>query len=139
VLFRSIRFVEDGSGLEITFEQRKNAQYRQGNNLLVASCLGAVVCPMRLLLQLRAYTGGAKDLHVFRGFNGRLFAKNPGRTAPGPDKISYDQMLRFMSLWFGGVLVTSVALFKKQWATQFGRSGSASAAANAGVPAELWG
>ncbi len=32
-----------------------------------------------------------------------------------------------------------MALFKKQFATQSGRSGSASAAANAGVPVELWG
>ena len=106
---------------------------------MVASCPVAVVCPMRLLLQLRAYTGGAEDLHVFRGFNGRLVAKNPGRTAPGPDKISYDQMLRFMGLWFNGVLGTSVALFKKQWTTQSGRSGSASAVANAGISVELWG
>ena len=32
-----------------------------------------------------------------------------------------------------------MALFKKQFAMQSGESGSASAAANAGVPAELWG
>ncbi len=85
--------------------------------MLVASFHDAVVCPMRLLLHLRAYTGGAEDLYVFRGFNGRLVAKNPGRTAPGPEKISYDQMLWFMSLWFSGVLGISLAMFKKQWAT----------------------
>ena len=123
--WRNIRFVEDGSGFEITFEKRKNAQYRQGNKVLVASCPGAVVCPMRLLRQLRVYTGGSEELHVFRGFNGRLVAKNPGSTTLGPDKIPYDQMLRFMGLWFSGVLGTSVALFKKQWATQSGRSGRA--------------
>ncbi len=72
---------------------------------------------------MRAYTGGAEDLHVFRGFNGRLVAKNPGSTAPGPDKIAYDKMLRFMGLWFSGVLGTPVALFKKQFAMQSGRSG----------------
>ncbi len=94
---------------------------------------------MRLLLQLRAYTGGAEELHVFRGFNGHLVALIPGRTAPGPDKISYDQMLLFMGLWFSGVLRTSMAMFKKQWTTQSGRSGSASEAANAIIPAELWG
>ena len=137
--WRNVRFVPDGSGFEITFEKRKNAQYRQGNKVLVASCPDAVVCPMRLLRQLRAFTGGSEDLFVFRGFNGRVVAKNPGSTAPGPEKISYDQMLRFMSLWFSGVLGTSVALFRKQFATQSGRSGSASAAANAGVSAELWG
>jgi hypothetical protein len=94
---------------------------------------------MRLLLQSRAFTGGSEDLYVFRGFNERLVAKSPGKTAPGPDKISYDQMLRFMGLWFSGVHGASVALFKKQWATHSGRSRSASAAANAGIPAELWG
>ncbi len=137
--WRNIRFVEDGSEFKITFEKRKNAQYRQGNKVSVASYPDAVVCPMMLLRKLRAYTGGADELHVFRGFNGRLVAKNPGRTAPGPVRISYDHMLRFVGLWFSGVLGTSVALLKKQWATQSGRSGSASAVANAGIPAELWG
>jgi hypothetical protein len=35
--WRNLRFVEDGSGFEITFEKRKNAHYRQGNKVLVAS------------------------------------------------------------------------------------------------------
>ncbi len=69
----------------------------------------------------------------------RLVAKNPGRIAPGPYTISYDQMLRFTSLWFSGVIGIPLALLKKQRATQSGRSGSASAAANAGVPTELRG
>ncbi len=132
--WQSIRFVENGSGFEITFEKRKSAQYRQGNKVLVASCLDVVVCPLRLLLQLRVYTGGAKDLHVFRGFNERLVEKTPGMTAPVPDKIAYDQMLRFLGLWFSGVLETPVALFKNQFATQSKRSGSSSAPATAGVP-----
>jgi len=107
--------------------------------VLVASCHDAVVCSLRLLLQLKSYTGGTEDLHAFRGFNGLLVAKNPGRTALGPNKITYDQMLRFMSLWFSGLLGTPVALFKKQFATQSGQSGSASAVSYAGVPAELGG
>ncbi len=41
--WRNIRFVEDGSGFEITFKKRKNAQYRQGNKVLVASCPNASV------------------------------------------------------------------------------------------------
>jgi len=76
---------------------------------------------------------------VFRSFNRRLVAKSPRSTAPGPKKITYDQFLRFMSLWFSGVMGVSVAAFRKQFATQSGRSGGASAASNAGVPAELWG
>ncbi len=76
---------------------------------------------------------------MFRGFNGRLVAKSPRATAPELKKITYDQFLRFMSLWFSGVMGVSVAAFRKQIATQSGRSGGASAASNAGVPAELWG
>ncbi len=44
-----------------------------------------------------------------------------------------------MSLVFSGVMGVSVAAFRKQFSTQSGRSGGASAASNAGVPAELWG
>ena len=40
--------------------------------VLVASCPDEVVCSWMLLLQLKAYTGGAKDLHAFRGFDGHL-------------------------------------------------------------------
>ncbi len=79
----------------------------------MASCPNALVCPLRLLLKLRAYTGGAEDPHVFLGLNGRLVAKNSGRTAPGPDKIASDQMLRFLGLWVSGVMGTPVALFQK--------------------------
>ncbi len=94
---------------------------------------------MRLLRELKTYTGGSEGLPVFRGFNGRLVAKSPRATTPGPKKIAYDQFLRFMSLWFNGLMGVSVAAFRKQFATQSGRSGGASVVSNAGVPAELWG
>jgi hypothetical protein len=139
LLWRNVRFEEDGSAFEITFDKRKNAQYRQGNKVLVASSPLSAVCPVRLLRELQIYTGGSEDLHIFRGFNGRLVAKSPRTTAPGPKKITYDQFLRFMSLWFSGVMGVSVAAFRKQFATQSGRSGGASAASNGGVSAELWG
>jgi hypothetical protein len=54
-------------------------------------------------------------------------------------KTTYDQFLRYLGLWFSGVLGTPVAAFRKQLATQSGRSGNASAVSNAGVPCELWG
>ena len=88
---------------------------------------------------MQIYTGESEDIYIFRGFNGRLVAKSPRTTAPGPKKITYDQFLRFMSLWFSGVMGVSVAAFRKQFATQSGRSEGASAASNGGVPAELWG
>jgi integrase len=139
LLWRNIRFEADGSAFEITFDKRKNAQFRQGSKVLVAASPSAVVCPVRMLRELESFTGDAESLPVFRGFNGRLAAKSPRLTAPGPRKIAYDQLLRFLSLWFSGVMGVTVAAFRKQFATQSGRSGGASAASNAGVPVELWG
>ncbi len=139
LLWSNIRFEADGSAFEITFDKRKNCQFRQGNKVLVASSPLIAICPVRLLRELKTYTGGSEGLPVFRGFNGRLVAKSPRDTVPGPKKITYDQFLRFMSLWFSGVMGVSVASFRKQFATLSGRSGGASAASNAGIPAELWG
>ncbi len=111
LLWRNVRFEEDVSAFEITFEKRKNAQYRQGNKELVASSPLSVVCPVRLLREMQIYTGGSEDFYIFRGFNGRLVAKSPRTTAPGPKKITYDRFLRFVSLWFSGILSVSVATF----------------------------
>ena len=107
--------------------------------MLVAPSSLATLWHVRLLRELQISTGGAVGLHVFRGFNGRLVAKNSRATAPGPKKITYDQFLRLLSLWFSGVMGVLVVAFRKQFATQSGRSGGASAASNAGVLAELWG
>ena len=98
LLWLSIRLEADGSAFEITFDMRKNAQLRQGNNVLVASSPISTVCHVRLLRELKTYTGGSEGLHVFRGFNVRLVAKSPRSTTPRPKKIMYDHFLRFMSL-----------------------------------------
>jgi hypothetical protein len=58
---------------------------------------------------------------------------------PGPERITYDQYLRFLGLRFGGFLGILLESLRKQFATQSGRSGGASAESNAGVSAELWG
>jgi len=74
LLWSNIRFEPDGSEFETTFDKRKNAQFRQGNKVLVSSSPLAVVCRMRLLRELQLSTGGALALHVFHEFNGRLVA-----------------------------------------------------------------
>ncbi len=99
LLWWNVRFEETGSGYELSFDKRKNAQYQQGNKVLVASSPLSAVCPVRLLRELQIYTGGSEDLYIFLGFNGRLVAKSPRATAPGPKRITYDQFLRFMSLY----------------------------------------
>ena len=47
--------------------------------------------------------------------------------------------MRYLSLWFGGILWLTPEEFKGQYGSQSGRIGSASAASNAGIPVELWG
>ncbi len=113
LLLSSILFEAEGSAFEITFDKRKNAQFRQGNKVLVASSPLSTVCPLRLLRELESYTGGSEGLLVFRGFNGRRVAKSPRSTTPGPNTITYDQFLRFVSLWFSGEMGVSVAAFRK--------------------------
>ena len=66
-------------------------------------------------------------------------AKSPGKTQPYVEHIKYDQFLRYLSLWFSEVLGISSKDFCKQFGTQSGRSGGASAASNAGVGVEIWG
>ena len=78
-------------------------------------------------------------MFIFRGFIGRLVANRPGATAPGPAKITYDQYFRYLGQWFSAVLGISLAAFRKQFATQSGRSGGASGALNAGVSDDLIG
>ena len=65
--------------------------------------------------------------------------EEPGEDFAGAGAKLVRSMLRFVSLWFIGVLGTLVAMFRKQFATHSERSGSVSAAANAGVQVELWG
>jgi len=139
LLWRNVRVEKEGSGYELSFDKRKKAQCRQGNKVLVDSSPLSAVCPVRLMRELQIYTGGSENLYIFREFSGMLVAKSPRTTAPGTKKITYDLLLRFMSLCFSGVMGVSVVVFRKQVGTQSGRSGGTSAAPRGGVPAELWG
>ena len=76
---------------------------------------------------------------MFCGFDGILVAKNLRATAPGSKKITYDQFLRFLSLWFSGVMGVSAPAFRKQLPRNPEGAVAASAASNAAVLAELWG
>jgi len=80
----NIHFEANGSAFEITFDTRKNSQYRQGKEIVLISALPfAAVCRVNLLQRLRLYTGGAEGFYVFRGFNVKLISKSLGITAPG--------------------------------------------------------
>ena len=122
----------------ITFERRKNSQFRQDNKVIVAAT-NDIICPLKLLLKLKhSDVNATSSTPIFCGFNGRLAAKSPQKTAPSTLPIKYDQYARYLSLWCGEVLGISTQEFKAQHGSQSFRSGGASAASNAGIPIELW-
>ena len=137
LMWLNIRFEADGSAYEITSDMRKNSQFCQQSKVLTAAFPSDSVCPVRLLQRLRTYTGGAEDFYVFRGSNGMLVSKRPGSTVPKATEIIYDQLLRYLGIWFSGVMGISLEAFRKQFAAQFGGSGDASAAAKSNVPKEF--
>ncbi len=47
LMWRNIRFEADGSAFKITFDERKNSQFRQGNKVLISAFPLVVVCPIR--------------------------------------------------------------------------------------------
>ena len=109
----NIKFEKDLSSFEITFEIRKNSQFRQGNKVLVAATMD-VICPLKLLLKLKDLDpkSSCDSSPIFCGFNGRLVARNPQDTTPFDVPIKYTQYVRYLSLWFGEVLGISTQEFK---------------------------
>jgi hypothetical protein len=136
--WKNVKFESDSSSFEITFKIRKNAQFRQGEKVIV-STTNDVVCPLKLSRALHSVSNAEEDDFSFRGFNGRLVAKNPGKTTPMVREIMYVRHMRYLSFWLGGILGLTPEEFKGQYGSQSGRIGSASAASNAGIIGELWG
>jgi len=69
-----------------------------------------LACPLKLLLKLKDNhdVNYARDAFIFRGFSGRLIAKNPQNTIPYEVAIKYQQYIRYLLLWFDGVLGLSI-------------------------------
>jgi hypothetical protein len=54
--------------------------------------------------------------------------------------IKYEQYMRYLSLWFGGIRALTPEELKHQYGrSQSSRIGSPSAASNVNTPVELWG
>jgi len=112
--WKNIKFESDYTSFEITFEKRKKSQFRQGDKLIV-SANNKDVCPSKLLRALQCASNQEGNYFIFRGFNGRLVAKNPGETTPMIMAIKYAQYMRYFSLWFGGLLGLTPEEFKSQY------------------------
>ena len=69
-------FESDSSSFEITFEIRENAQFRQGNEVIV-SASNEKFCPLKQLRALQSVSNPEGYDFIFRGFIGRLEANNP--------------------------------------------------------------
>ena len=110
-------------------EGRKNSQFRQGATVTVSAIPHAEVCPVRLLRELQKLVESDQESFIFRGFNGRLVAKSPGKTTPYVERIKYDQFLRYLALWFSGVLGISSNDFRKHGAVH-----NTAVRTNTGIP-----
>jgi hypothetical protein len=98
-----------------------------------------VICPLKLLRALQIVSNPERDDFIFRGSNGRLVAKNPGKTTLLIIEIKYAQYMSYLSLWFGCILGFTPEEFKAQYGSQSGRIGFAPAALNTYISVELWG
>jgi hypothetical protein len=61
----------------------------QGNKIVIATNPHGGVCPCKLLILMRAHTGGMDDAFIFKGFNGRWVKSSPERASPGESFITY--------------------------------------------------
>ena len=128
------------AAVTIKFTTRKNDQYRKGSQVTIAAIPDSPTCPVRLLHHLSALTCRSPSDLVFQNFDGRLIAANRAfATQPLGNSLSRSQYIRYLALWFGSILDLDPSDFRSQYGASSGRSGAASAAANAGVPVEQWG
>ncbi len=80
------------------------------------------VCPLKLFRALQSATNPEGDDCLLHGFNGRLVDENPGKTTPMVIAIiKYAQYMRYISLWFGGMLGLTPEEFRNQYGSQSGR------------------
>ena len=135
----SVVFDADSKSVTLSFVKRKNDQYRQGSKVTVSSSGDNCCCPVALLQRLCTWTRSSSSDLLFQGFDGSLVRRSPECSMPIGSAITYPQFRRYLSQWFGPVLGLSPGAFLKEFGSQSGRSGGASAAANAGIPWERWG
>ena len=99
----NVRFGPDPRFLKLLLKKRKNTHFRQGTRLLATT--NALVCPLKLSLTLKDNdVNYAPDAFIFRGSNGRLVAKNLQNIISCDVAIKYQQYIRYLSLWSGGIL-----------------------------------
>jgi integrase len=137
LLWRDIIFAP--SHVELTFTLRKNNQYKLKQRVRIASLPAAEVCVVALLRAWRLRTMTGPACPVFRGFDGAAAARNPAAVQLYDDSLSYDQYARYLRRLLAPIVGISEEAFQRRFGTQSCRSGGASAAANAGIPFEVWG
>jgi hypothetical protein len=75
--WENIKFDSDLNSFKITFELRKNSQFRQGNKVMVAATKDNI-CPLKILIKLKDLDANSTPSSpIFCDFNARLVAKNP--------------------------------------------------------------
>jgi integrase len=137
LLWRDIAFAS--THVELTFTLRKNNQYKLKQRVRIASLPAEPVCVVALLRAWRLRTYAGLNSPVFRGFDGHAAFRNPAASRLGALPLAYEQYARYLRQLLAPIVGISAAEFQRRFGTQSCRSGGASAAANAGIPFEVWG
>jgi hypothetical protein len=91
--WRNLRFGDDVNLNVVLFDhgcRNKNSKFGQGAKITV-SAISQGACPVCLLRELQKLVESDPKSFVFRGFNGRLVTKSPGKTQPHVERINYDR------------------------------------------------
>jgi hypothetical protein len=67
--WRNVQLEPDGNSFHLSYDKRKNAQFKQGNAVTIAAAISGPVCPLKLLEMMMTRIGESEDAYASRGFN----------------------------------------------------------------------
>ena len=123
----------------VSFEKRKNDQFREGSQVVVPSREDALdLVSLMASWKARSPANSADDF-VFLNFPFNANSRNLDAPVHTRQAIAYGQYRKALSIWMPvHVGVQNASEFLKLYGTKSGRAGGATAACNAGVPDALW-
>jgi hypothetical protein len=131
--------LSEGDQMVVSFEKRKNDQFREGSKVVVP-CRDDALDLVSLMASWKERSpAGKEDDFVFLNFPFNANSRNLDAPVHTRQAISYGQYRKALSIWMPAhVGVQNASEFLKLYGTKSGRAGGATAACNAGVPDAVW-
>ena len=130
---------DDEDQMVVSFERRKNDQFREGSQVVVPNRDDALDLVTLMASWRQRSPAGKGDDFVFLNFPFTANSRNLDAPVHTRQAITYGQYRKALSIWMPAhVGVQNASEFLKLYGTKSGRAGGATAACNAGVPDALW-